>query len=55
MAGAEDQATPPDQAEWLHRHIPHSRLEVIPRAAHLANLEQPEIFTRLAMELLESS
>lgn len=55
MAGEEDQATPPDQAEWLHRHIPHSRLEVIPDAAHLANLEQPEIFTRLAMDFLESS
>jgi 3-oxoadipate enol-lactonase len=55
MAGEEDQATPPDQAEWLHRQILHSRLEMIPHAAHLANLEQPEIFTRLAMDFLQSS
>lgn len=55
MTGEEDQATPPDQAEWLHRQILQSRLEVIPHAAHLANLEQPEIFTRLAMDFLQSS
>ncbi|MEX2623264.1 MAG: 3-oxoadipate enol-lactonase [Acidimicrobiia bacterium] len=55
MAGEKDQSTPPDQAEWLQRQIPHSRLKVIPQAAHLANLEQPEIFTRLAMDFLESS
>jgi 3-oxoadipate enol-lactonase len=55
MAGEEDQATPPHQAEWLHQQIADSRLEVIPRAAHLANLEQPEIFTRLAMDFLQSS
>jgi 3-oxoadipate enol-lactonase len=55
MTGEEDQATPPDQAKWLHRQIPHSRLEVIPHAAHLANLEQPENFTSLAMHFLQSS
>lgn len=55
VAGAQDQATPSVQAEWLHQQILHSRLEVIPHAAHLANLEQPEIFTRLVMEWLESN
>jgi 3-oxoadipate enol-lactonase len=55
MAGEQDQATPPAQAQWLHQQIPGSQLEVIPQAAHLANLEQPEIFTRLAMDFLESS
>jgi pimeloyl-ACP methyl ester carboxylesterase len=28
-------------------HIPNARLAVIPQAAHLANLEQPEIFNRI--------
>ena len=55
VAGAEDVATPPNQSRWLHEQITNSRLEVIPDAAHLASLEQPEIFTRLTMAWLEPS
>ena len=55
IAGAEDLATPPKQSEWLHEQIPNSRLEVIPDVAHLASLEQPDVFTRLAMGWLEPS
>jgi 3-oxoadipate enol-lactonase len=49
IGGEEDLATPPAQAESLHRQIRRSRLEVIPGAAHLANLEQPETFTSLVL------
>lgn len=49
IGGEEDVATPPTQAEWLHRQIRGSRLQIIPQAAHLANLEQPETFTRLVL------
>lgn len=41
VCGAEDTITPPAEAEVLHKAIVGSRLEVIPRAGHLANLENP--------------
>jgi pimeloyl-ACP methyl ester carboxylesterase len=34
----------------MAEQIPHARLAIIPNAAHLANLEQPEAFTRLIEE-----
>jgi len=42
LCGAEDTITPVGEAEALQRGIAGSRLVVIPRAGHLANLEQPE-------------
>lgn len=53
VTGAEDIATPPDQAYWLGNRIAGSRVEVIPGAAHLSNLDQPEMFTRLVAGALE--
>lgn len=50
IVGELDQATPPADAKLMAEQIPHARLAVIPRAAHLANLEQPEAFTRLIEE-----
>lgn len=44
VGGAEDVSTPPSEAEWLHEQIDGSRLEIIPEAAHLANLDRPEAF-----------
>lgn len=42
LVGAEDVLTPPAEAEAMATAIPRARLEVVPRAGHLANLEQPE-------------
>ena len=42
VVGDGDQITPPDTAEELHKGIAGSRLVVVPRAGHLAVLEQPE-------------
>jgi len=44
LVGDEDRITPPALSEDLHRLIPGSRLNHIPRAGHLANAEQPEAF-----------
>jgi len=44
LCGDEDVLTPPSDAELLRRGIAGSRLEVIPRAGHLANLENPDAF-----------
>jgi pimeloyl-ACP methyl ester carboxylesterase len=42
VVGEGDQITPPDAAEEMHKGIAGSRLVTIPRAGHLALLEQPE-------------
>jgi 3-oxoadipate enol-lactonase len=45
IGGALDTATPPIEMERLHTAIPGSRLRVLEGAAHIANLDQPEVFT----------
>ena len=47
IVGDLDQATPPSDAELLANRISNARLAVIPQAAHLANLEQPETFNQI--------
>jgi 3-oxoadipate enol-lactonase len=44
VCGAEDTITPVAESEKLQRAIAGSRLEVIPRAGHLANLEHPAAY-----------
>jgi pimeloyl-ACP methyl ester carboxylesterase len=41
LVGAEDVLTPPAESEAMAAAIPGARLEIVPRAGHLANLEQP--------------
>jgi 3-oxoadipate enol-lactonase len=41
IVGAEDALTPPGEAAIMAAAIPKARLDVIPRAGHLANLEDP--------------
>lgn len=52
IGGELDEATPPAQAEDLHAGIVPSQLMVIPRVAHLSNLEAPELFSRRVLEHL---
>jgi 3-oxoadipate enol-lactonase len=52
LAGSEDPATPPAQAEAIRDRIPGARLRVLPGAGHLANIEQPDAFSRLLLEHL---
>ena len=42
VVGEGDQITPPEAAREMHEGIPRSKLLVVPRAGHLALLEQPE-------------
>ena len=53
IAGAEDPAATVDQAQEIHDSIQGARLVVIERAAHLANIEQPEAVTREILNHLE--
>ena len=53
LAGELDEATPPSQARELHAAITGSELVVLPEAAHLSNVEQPEEFSKHVLTFLE--
>ncbi len=46
IVGADDPGTPVSMAKEMHDNAPGSKLVILPSAAHLANLEQPEGFTK---------
>lgn len=52
IAAADDPATPPDHARRIADAIPGARLEIVANAAHLGNVEQPEVFTGLIIDHL---
>jgi 3-oxoadipate enol-lactonase len=54
VGGDLDIATPPDQIRTLHRQIEGSMVEVIPGAAHLSNVDQPEVFNRIVGDFLSA-
>jgi 3-oxoadipate enol-lactonase len=54
ICGEDDPGTPPAMAREIHDNLPGSKLVLIPRAAHLSNLEQPEAFNRALAEFLSS-
>jgi 3-oxoadipate enol-lactonase len=52
ISGERDPSTPPEHGELLASRIPGARFEVIPDAAHLANVERADEFNRLLEEYL---
>lgn len=44
VVGADDEFTPVSDARAMHAALPDSTLEVVEGAAHLPNLERPELF-----------
>ena len=52
ICGEDDKPTPPELSRQLHQLIPHSRLEMIANAGHLANIEQPAEFNRIVDDFL---
>ncbi len=52
IAGSEDVATPPEDAAFLAESVPAAELAVLPDAAHLANVAQPELFNRALLDHL---
>jgi 3-oxoadipate enol-lactonase len=46
IVGKDDPGTPVAMAEEIQQALPGSTLVVIPSAAHLSNLEQPDAFNR---------
>ena len=53
ISAADDPAIPPENGELLSDSIPDAGFELIPHAAHLANVEQPEAVTRAILGHLE--
>lgn len=52
LVGAQDAGTPPAMAREIASAIPNARLEIIPGAAHLGNIEQADAFNRLLLDFL---
>jgi 3-oxoadipate enol-lactonase len=46
IVGKDDPGTPVAMAEDIHRALPGSKLVIVPSAAHLSNLEQPDAFNQ---------
>jgi 3-oxoadipate enol-lactonase len=53
IVGEQDHGTPPEMARAIHQNLPGSELLIIPSAAHLSNVEQPEVFTSAVMKFLD--
>lgn len=53
--GDEDHATSPSGNQELAGLIPGSRLESIPGAAHICNVEEPELFTEIIAKHIAAS
>ena len=49
IAAADDPATPPEHGELIASAIPGARIEIVPRARHLATVEQPQAMTELIL------
>ena len=52
VVGADDPGTPVSASEAIHRMISQSQLVIIPAAAHLSNVEQPDAFNKALMDFL---
>jgi 3-oxoadipate enol-lactonase len=52
VTGEDDPVAPPDSGEQLAAAIPGARHEVVAGAAHIANVEQPAVFTELLLDHL---
>lgn len=55
VVGEEDTLTPPSESEKMNVAIPGSRLAVIPKAGHLANLESAVSFNQIVGDFLKQT
>ena len=52
--GEEDEVTPLPHSQQIADAIPGARLETVPGAGHIANLDQPAAFNRLLADFLDA-
>jgi len=53
IVGEQDPGTPVAMAREIHENKPGSELVIIPSAAHISNIEQPQAFTSAMLGFLE--
>lgn len=53
LIGEQDYKTPMQQAEEIVAAVPDARLETVPRAAHLSNVDNPKDFNRYLILFLD--
>ena len=53
IAGADDPATPPPMMEEIRARVPDAEMVVLPRAAHIMNVERPEAVNRYLAAFLD--
>ena len=53
LVGEQDATTPPSASQSMHARIPGSEIHLIPRAAHMSNLENPEVFSKQLLTFLK--
>ena len=53
VCGTEDRLTPPKYSQYLHQHLPDSRLVLVPQAGHMVMLEQPQAVTQAFQRFLD--
>jgi pimeloyl-ACP methyl ester carboxylesterase len=54
LIGQDDQVIPMPEVEAIHAGIANSKLVTLPKAGHLLNLEQPEMFNDAVRNYLRS-
>ncbi|MGA8904863.1 MAG: alpha/beta fold hydrolase [Candidatus Bathyarchaeia archaeon] len=52
LVGEHDALTPPSASQEMHSKIPNSEIHVIPNAAHMSNLENPDEFNEHVLNFL---
>ena len=52
LVGESDAVTPPSASQEMHEKIPDSAFHIIANAAHMSNLENPEIFNGYLLSFL---
>ena len=55
LCGSEDKVTPLSLSDELTRLVPGARMQLIPRAGHIANLEKPDAFNRAVEAFIGSA
>ena len=55
IVGRQDPIRPVTDAEFMHDRIRESRLQIIEDAAHMTNMEQPEVFNQTMLSFLRDS
>jgi non-heme chloroperoxidase len=55
IVGEGDITTPPELSRYLHENISGSRLEIVPNARHIVNMEKPAIVNKLIIDFLQQN